>query len=161
MKCLVLTLARCSPSILKICMMYKYYVLITVSIISQLVVFSCSIFFPMVKERKSGMGYIKMSQTSLLMLTYSFKKKKKKRLLTRFIFTEILIFLYHFQWMTKLNCIVHRYLYRRIFSMPQCFCIRLYCVCISHGLVSFSCLHFSEGRRDFFLLWSVTCFVCG
>lgn len=52
--------------------------------------YSCSIFFPVIKERKSGMCYIKILQTSVHLAIIL---QKKKGFWTRFIFTEILIFM--------------------------------------------------------------------
>lgn len=112
---------------------------------------SCSIFFPVIKERKSGMCYIKILQTSVH-LAIILQKKKKKDFWTRFIFTEILIFM-----ILKL-CEVELYnpqmsIQKEKNPCPQCFVAdHLFIFPIVWFL--FSCLHFSEGRRGFFFFLS-------
>lgn len=111
--------------------------------------YSCSIFFPVIKERKSGMCYIKILQTSVH-LAIILQKKKKKGFWTRFIFTEILIFMILKRGEVELYN-PQMSIQKEKNPCPQCFVAdHLFIFPIVWFL--FSCLHFSEGRRGFFSL---------
>lgn len=64
-------------------------------------------------------------------------------------FSKILSFSMSFLDTGRLNSIIHKYLHRiRFFPISSLPCISSVTY-ISPGLVSFSCLHLSEGRGDF------------